>query len=209
MVNFFRKGHHSVCKLEISTLIMQAVYTAGKYSKLLVVPNLISGFDFWQEHLTLKFSVPAKWTEWTRWSACSKTCGTGAVRTKSRFFIPGRHGGKTIPDGDREMSQDCLTVPDFPNPCPRPARYSGWSTWSSCRSCDPEGSSPQKSHRQRECIQAVLSNQWKFNIDIANCTNLAQTTMRQDRSCGLKTCPGEITYTLTLTMPSAKDKAPT
>ena len=41
---------------------MQAVYTAGKYSKLLVVPNLISGFDFWQEHLTLKFSVPAKWT---------------------------------------------------------------------------------------------------------------------------------------------------
>ena len=184
---------------------MQAVYTAGKHSTLLVVPNLISGFDFWQEHLTLKFSVPAKWTEWTRWSACSKTCGAGAVRTKSRFFIPGRHGGKTIPDGDREMSQDCLTVPKFPNPCPRPARYSGWSEWSACtKTCDPEGSSPHRSVRQRKCIPAVLSNNWEFNIDISNCTNLAQTTMREDNSCGISTCPGEIMIDTNATPPKVE-----
>ena len=57
--------------------------------------------------LILEPPVPAKWTTWTEWGACTPTCGPGATRLRSRTFTPGRHGGKTTPDGDLEERKDC------------------------------------------------------------------------------------------------------
>ena len=139
----------------------------------------------------LIFLVPAELTNWTSWGACSKTCGPGATRTRSRVFTPGRHGGKTTPDGDLEEKEDCLKSKEFPTPCPIPAKTSQtWGSWSPCTgSCYPEGSERPVSIRRRECISATFSSNWMFNINIANCTDLAPVT--ESKLCEIATCIGE------------------
>ena len=140
----------------------------------------------------LLISVPAQWTPWTSWSTCSLTCGPGATRRRSRTFIPGRHGGKTLPDEDLEETQYCAEDKEFPTPCPRDchASQSEWESWSSCsEQCYPEGSQPPMIHRRRKCIEATLAKNWKFNTNIKNCTDLLPVT--ESKLCG-SPCLGEM-----------------
>ena len=142
------------------------------------------------------FSVPASWTSWTSWSPCSQTCGAVASRRRSRTFFPGRHGGKTRPDEALKETQNCSEsseLKEFPTPCPKPAHMSQtWESWSPCtETCYPEKSQPPTKHRKRECIKATFSNNWKYNININNCTDLSPVA--EIDICGIQPCPGENT----------------
>ena len=144
----------------------------------------------------LLISVPAQWTPWTSWSTCSLTCGPGASRRRSRTFLPGRHGGKTRPDEALEETQNCSEsseLKEFPTPCPKHAHMSQtWESWSSCtETCYPEKSQPPTKHRKRECMEATFSNNWKYNTNIFNCTDLSPVA--ENDICGTKPCPGENT----------------
>ena len=136
--------------------------------------------------------MPAQWTPWTSWSTCSLTCGPGATRRRSRIFIPGRHGGKTNPDGALEETQDCSESSEFPTPCPKPARASNsWESWSRCtETYYQEGSRPPLATRRRRCIHSTLSSNWKFN-NIANCSDLAPALPTDSKVCDIKPCPGK------------------
>ena len=137
------------------------------------------------------FLAPAEWTSWTSWGACSKTCGAGATRTRSRTFTPGRQGGEAKPEGDLEEKEDCLKSKEFPTPCPIPAQTSqSWESWSPCtESCYPEGSQHPTMWRRRRCIPAILSGNWKVNTDIANCTDLEP--VEESKNCEISFCQGK------------------
>ena len=143
--------------------------------------------------IIMNFPVPAQWTSWTSWSSCSLTCGPGANRRRSRAFIPGRYGGKTQPDESVEETQNCLKFDEHPNPCPVPASYGQWGTWSGCSATCNLEDRPEIRHsesRRRSCTEATLSNIGRVNVKITKCRSL--TYRKESRRCDLPNCPGNI-----------------
>ena len=86
--------------------------------------------------------VDGKWTAWSSWSPCSKTCGGGQesrTRTCSDPFP--KFGGKVCP-GAHLKTQSCGS-----ENCQVDGNWANWSAWSSCSETCGEG---QKS-RTRTC----------------------------------------------------------
>ena len=128
--------------------------------------------------------------EWTPWSPCSPTCGTGAKRQKVRSFSAGRHGAKEKPDGSDEEKEECSTdtIPDWPT-CPVPATLGDWAEWTSCKKeCVNEGSARPLSLRKRACIPEVPSTKEALNLGLRTCKDLVQT--EENKPCPVSICPG-------------------
>ncbi|RUS74602.1 hypothetical protein EGW08_017644, partial [Elysia chlorotica] len=91
--------------------------------------------------------VDGRFSEWSAWSECSKTCGQ-AVKKRVRECIQPSHGGRHC-RGDTVELMDCLL-----DPCSKWGEWgahglSEWSAWSECsKTC---GQAVKK--RVRECIQ--------------------------------------------------------
>ena len=79
-----------------------------------------------------------KWSEWTSWSECSATCGTGSTAI-SRECIGGKPGDLGC-EGDLTVSKSCNS-----QEC---SRWSVWSDWSECSASCGLG----KAEQSRDCI---------------------------------------------------------
>ena len=140
--------------------------------------------------ILVMFSVPAKWMDWTPWTACSPSCGSGATRQRSRGVIPGKHGANHEPAGNDKEAEDCstLTIPDWPT-CPVPARHGEWDSWSLCtQTCYDEGTFPPMTRRIRKCIEATLSSNPNLNLNIDTCATLPKIS--ETHLCQIPLCPG-------------------
>ncbi|XP_062336365.1 SCO-spondin [Osmerus eperlanus] len=105
---------------------------------------------------------------WSRWSACSRSCGAGLILRRRKCVCEA--GGEMACPADieaernREETQLCYT-----QPCPG-CPMSGWSVWSTC-SCVS-----QRQHRHRAPLSLATRGQ--------QCTHLDT----QSRECSLDTC---------------------
>merc|ERR1712003_17258 len=79
------------------------------------------------------------WSDWGKWSKCSKTCGGGTQTRKRSCRKPApAYGGKKCGGKDTE-SQKCNT-----QKCPRDGRWTDWGKWSKCKSVWWRNDDPQK-----------------------------------------------------------------
>ena len=73
----------------------------------------ISVLQFQLIKLLQTISVDGGWTDYSAWSDCTKTCGTGTqTRTRTCTNPAPQHGGADC-TGDAEETQNCNT-----HPCP-------------------------------------------------------------------------------------------
>ncbi|XP_048581714.1 uncharacterized protein LOC5511228 isoform X2 [Nematostella vectensis] len=80
--------------------------------------------------------VHGKYTPWTGWSSCTKTCGFG-IETRWRTCSKPEpmHGGRDCTDqGDPEQTRPCQNIP-----CPIHGNYSSWSSFGACSSSCGKG----------------------------------------------------------------------
>ncbi|XP_035685697.1 SCO-spondin-like [Branchiostoma floridae] len=100
--------------------------------------------------------VDGEWSDWSPWSGCSVTCGSGTqTRDRSCTNPAPAHGGADCVGPDEEI-QDC----DTGVPCPVDGEWSDWSPWSGCsvtcgngtetrdRSC----TNPAPAHGGADCV---------------------------------------------------------
>eukprot|EP01004_Peranema_trichophorum_P007321 NODE_60_length_4100_cov_55.328640_g50_i0.p1 GENE.NODE_60_length_4100_cov_55.328640_g50_i0~~NODE_60_length_4100_cov_55.328640_g50_i0.p1 ORF type:complete len:1365 (-),score=567.13 NODE_60_length_4100_cov_55.328640_g50_i0:5-3496(-) len=67
--------------------------------------------------------------QWSGWSECDKTCGSGSQQRTRRISTPAAFGGKACESGLE--TQSCNT-----SPCPVDCVVSDWAVWSTCtKSC--------------------------------------------------------------------------
>ncbi|XP_068165497.1 semaphorin-5B-like isoform X2 [Antennarius striatus] len=105
------------------------------------------------------------WTPWSSWDQCSSTCGIGfEVRQRSCNNPSPRHGGRVCVGQGREER-----LCNEKKPCPLPAVWTPWGTWSHCST---------------ECGGGVHSRTRLCE----NGTSCAGCSMEY-QACNLETCP--------------------
>ncbi|XP_038045102.1 SCO-spondin-like [Patiria miniata] len=94
-------------------------------------------------------AVDCTWNEWTKWSACTRTCGVGQQR-RTRSFNPAMYGGKECDNkNDTVETKPCSLLA-----CPVNGGYFQWSEWSNCtKSCDGGNT-----ERMRKCNNPTPKN---------------------------------------------------
>ncbi|KAM7440987.1 hypothetical protein ABFA07_009879 [Porites harrisoni] len=114
--------------------------------------------------------VDGDWSNWNKWTACSKTCGEGTqIRIRTCDDPKPLHGGKQC-EGAAQEARVCNT-----RKCPVNGQWSGWKPWSGCtRSC---GSGIQT--RARTCTNPSPAHGGQ------DCVGLGDET----RPCNNKPCP--------------------
>jgi hypothetical protein len=69
-------------------------------------------------------------TGWSRWAACSRSCGSGTTRKSRTVTISPKFGGAKCPSVIK------LSKPCNRNPCPADCKMSSWTAWTTCtKSC--------------------------------------------------------------------------
>ncbi|KAI8516969.1 hypothetical protein Bbelb_055500 [Branchiostoma belcheri] len=72
--------------------------------------------------------VSGNWSQWTYWSSCDVTCGSGnQSRSRSCDNPPPQHGGANCTGSSTEV-RTC----DSGHPCAVSGNWSHWTSWSSC-----------------------------------------------------------------------------
>eukprot|EP00057_Strongylocentrotus_purpuratus_P022308 XP_011676782.1 PREDICTED: coadhesin-like [Strongylocentrotus purpuratus] len=94
----------------------------------------------------MRTQVDGRWSDWSRWRSCSRTCGAGGSRARNRTCSNPRpqHGGLQCEGSSRDR------MPCFPlQPCPVDGGWSDWTEWGACRArvCRTKG----KRFRTRSC----------------------------------------------------------
>ena len=112
--------------------------------------------------------IQPKWTPWSKWSACSVSCGDGSIRRTRQCNAPEAYA---CPDGS-SMEEDA---------CNEGLCASEWSDWSSCSvSCSMSTSG-----------QVILGAQSRGRIclDDANCEDVSTEESRDCREVCPIACP--------------------
>jgi Thrombospondin type 1 domain. len=86
-------------------------------------------------------SIYTVWSQWSDWSQCSKTCGEGGVRTRTRE-CPGEKSHPSVTCGENRLEREhCNT-----HACSDHA-WAEWGEWSKCPNL-----MTKKQMRKRECV---------------------------------------------------------
>ncbi|KAM7440695.1 hypothetical protein ABFA07_010097 [Porites harrisoni] len=114
--------------------------------------------------------VNGGWSDWSRWSSCTKSCGAGSQeRSRTCTRPPPSYGGKTCV-GLTWGKQKCNR-----QPCPVHGGWSGWGVWTTCtKSC---GSGTQT--RSRSCTQPRPQHGGK----------VCPGALKGQRVCNAHSCP--------------------
>ncbi|XP_039610072.1 SCO-spondin [Polypterus senegalus] len=114
--------------------------------------------------------VDGQWSEWTPWSECSVSCGTG-LQNRYRFCNSPPQSGSGLPClGADKQDQICSNVP-----CSRNGGWSEWSSWSDCTKLCGGG----VISRSRECNNPVPEGDGDFCEGIGS----------EIDSCNTEDCP--------------------
>ncbi|XP_035658799.1 A disintegrin and metalloproteinase with thrombospondin motifs 19-like [Branchiostoma floridae] len=107
--------------------------------------------------------VDGSWSDWSPWSTCSVTCGSGTQSRTRTFTDPAPANGGAPCEGNSQDTRDCHTGTG----CPVDGSWSDWSPWSACnvtcgigtrsrvRVCDE----PAASKGGKECAGEETKNQ--------------------------------------------------
>ncbi|EDO46870.1 predicted protein, partial [Nematostella vectensis] len=67
------------------------------------------------------------WTDWTIWTPCDKSCGTGFQQRKRTCSNPSPQNGGALCAGTNNETRECNT-----HHCPINGDWTEWSSWSYC-----------------------------------------------------------------------------
>lgn len=112
-------------------------------------------------------TVDGYFEDWSEWSSCVQTCGSG-YRTRSRACIPPKNGGAPCSQNNRE-TQRCMLMH-----CPVDGYLEDWSNWSTCSQTCGSGFRT----RSHACIPPQYGG--------APCSQ----NDRETQQCMLMPCPG-------------------
>jgi len=70
--------------------------------------------------------VDCKWSDWERWTSCTRTCGNGTSMRDRKMKVEPKNGG-TPCDGGAHETQPCNT-----DPCPVNCHWDEWGNWTEC-----------------------------------------------------------------------------
>ena len=165
-----------------------------------------SGFCLEEEPNTRANCV---WTEWTRWSSCSATCGGGSQSATRTVQATG--GGMEC-SGQPMKSQRCGN-----SKCPVSCVWSDWSSWSSCsvscgggsqsatrtvmrqatnggKECSGEPKKTQKCGESEcpvHCVWSEWSTYSSCSVSCGGGSKFATRTVLQHSTNGGKECSGQ------------------
>ena len=72
----------------------------------LVLSELAAIYKYLISFYLFSIKVQCKWSVWTRWSKCSKSCGGGSQKRRRTIARTAKHGGKRC-DGSNTARQSC------------------------------------------------------------------------------------------------------
>ncbi|XP_032223331.2 SCO-spondin isoform X3 [Nematostella vectensis] len=158
--------------------------------------------------------VDGKWSSWSSWQTCSRTCGGGAQMRTRTCTNPAPIGGGRSCYGSSTDKQSCNPIP-----CRVDGKWSSWSSWKPCsRSCGGgyrrrtrTCSNPSPMHGGRRCygrkyeytrcnIQSCrIDGQWSSWSGWDSCSmSCGGGTQSRTRACnspaprnGGRQCPGQ------------------
>ncbi|CAE7205144.1 HMCN1, partial [Symbiodinium necroappetens] len=120
--------------------------------------------------------VDCLWADWSKYSACSSTCGPG-TRSRSRDFRQAAEFGGAQCVGNTTQTSDCNL-----GDCPIDCEYADWDQWGGCsRSCG-------KGTRKRFRSIAVQPS-----ADGTPCEEIGSDM--EETSCGQNSCPVDCVLT--------------
>ena len=76
---------------------------------------------------SLNTSVSCSWGQWSGWSTCSATCGSGGRTTRQRTAEIRAEGDGEECLGEKEATTACNNIT-----CPVDCSWAAWSSWSTC-----------------------------------------------------------------------------
>jgi len=91
--------------------------------------------------------VDCMWSEWTSWSNCSKSCGSGH-RQQSREIIQHAQNAGVDCEGSAQRAESCSE-----QPCPVDCQWTAWTTWSTCTQTCGGGTSLRE--RQKALLESA------------------------------------------------------
>ncbi|XP_033120035.1 properdin-like [Anneissia japonica] len=110
--------------------------------------------------------IDGQWSNWGRWSGCSKTCGDGTnVRTRRCNNPKPQYNGQSC-TGDPREKKTCHSGIE----CIGVAYWSSWSDWSPCSECLLY----KRQQRNRQCVipkGATAYNCKGFSVEYHKCTS--------------------------------------
>jgi len=71
-----------------------------------------------------------EWSEWSKWDACSNSCGNGThTRKRNKTVVEANEG---VCKGEHQDTGDCNN-----GPCPIDCKFADWEAWGACsKTCD-------------------------------------------------------------------------
>jgi len=125
--------------------------------------------------------------QWSPWGPCSKSCGPGGMRERTRNC-----NGRVCPDMQtKQYAQNCTvgTLKDWKPVCPEISKYSPWSVWSCPSKCfNPLRRSGTSQTRTRTCKDDTPKH------SDYNCQTMGQPLEETHSACRLDPHPYKTRY---------------
>jgi len=109
-----------------------------------------------------------KWSDWTEWASCTKTCGRGTKKKTREIADPGTLDGAKC-QGPATESEDCNQ-----KACPKDCQMADWQQWGACSSSCGNGTQIRR--------RSILVKEEANGQPCAG-------GLQEDTTCGAPDCP--------------------